>query len=104
MCSVEVVIVKLAHAIGRVLKRVEIRAGGWATFGTGVAIPFVAPPSTSGSRAPTSVSHRGRDPRVVAASSVPQGVRGSNRVRDCLVVSCSYSFSHGGWQANEKHG
>jgi hypothetical protein len=96
--------VKLAHAIGRVLKSMEGRAGRWATFGTGVAVPFVARLPASGSGAPTSVSRGSRDHRVVAASSVPQGIRGSNRVHGCLVVSCAYRFSHGGRQANEKHG
>ncbi len=60
---------KLAHAIGRVLKGVKIRAGWWATFGTGVTIPFVAPLPAGGSRAPTSVSRGSRDHIVVAASS-----------------------------------
>jgi hypothetical protein len=40
----------------------------------------------------------------MAVSSIPQGIRGSNRVRGCLVVSCAYCFSHGGRQTNEKHG
>jgi hypothetical protein len=96
--------VKLAHAIGRVLKSVESRAGRWAAFGTGVAVPFVARLPAGGSRALTSVSRGGRDRRVVAASSVLQGVRGSNRVRGCFVLSCAYRFSHRGRQANETHG
>jgi hypothetical protein len=99
--------VKLAHAIGRVLKSLKSmksRAGRRAAFGTGVAAPFVACLPTSGSRVPTSVSRGGCNRRVVAASSAPQGVRSSNRVRGCLAVSCTYRFSHGGRQANEKHG
>ncbi len=104
MCSVGVIIVKLATAIGRVLKSVESRAGRRATFGTGLAVPFVGRLPASGSRAPTSVSRGGRDHRVVATSSIAQGVRSSNRVRGCLVVSCAYRFSHGGRQTNEKHG
>jgi hypothetical protein len=104
VCSIGVIIVKLAHAIGRVLKSMEGRAGRWATFGTGIAVSFVAHLPASGSRAPTSVSHGGRDCRVLAALSIPQGNRGSNYVRGCLVVSCAYHFSHGGQQANEKHG
>jgi hypothetical protein len=35
--------VKLAHAIGRVLESLKSRAGRRATFGTGVAVPFVFP-------------------------------------------------------------
>jgi hypothetical protein len=86
--------VKLAHAIGRVLKSVKSRAGRGATFGTGVAVPFVARLPPSGSRAPASVSCGGHDHRVVAASSV----------RGCLVVSGAYCFSPRGRQVNEKHG
>ncbi len=95
---------KLAHTISRVLKRVERRAGRWPTFGTGVAVPFVAHLPASGSRAPTSVSRGGRDHKVVAASSIPQGICSSNRVRGCLVVSCAYPCSYGRWQVNKKHG
>jgi hypothetical protein len=39
---VGVVIVKFTHAIARVMKRVEVRVGRGATFGVGVAAPFVA--------------------------------------------------------------
>ncbi len=95
---------KLAHAIGRVLKSVESRVGRRATFGMSVAVPFVACLPASGSRAPTCVSRGGHDHRVMAASSVPQGVRGSDCVRGCLVISCAYRFSLGGQQTNEKHG
>ncbi len=94
---------KLAHATGRVLKSVKSRAGRRATFGTGVAVPFVTRLLASGSRAPTSVSRGSRNHRVVAASSIPQGVCSSNRVHSCLVISCAYRFSHGGRQGNEKH-
>jgi hypothetical protein len=104
VCSIKIIIVKLAHAIGRALKNVKSRVGRRATFGKGVAFPFVARLPASGSKAPTSVSRGGRDHRVVATSSVPHGVRSSNRVCGCLVVSCAYRFSYGGWQANEKHG
>ncbi len=104
MCSIRIIIMKLAHAIGRILKRVKGRVGRRVTFGTGVAVPFVARLPASGSRAPTSVSRGGRDHRVVAASSIPQGVCGSNRIYGCLVVFCTYRFSHGVRQANEKHG
>jgi hypothetical protein len=74
----------------------ESRAGRQATFGTSVAVLFVARLPASGSGAPTSVSRGSHNRRVVAALSVPQGVRGSNRVRSCFVVSCAYRFSHGG--------
>ncbi len=104
MCSVGVIVVKLAHAIGRVLESVKSGAGRRTTFGTGVAVPFVVRLPASGSRAPTSVSRSGRNHWVVAASSIPQGVPSLNRVRGCLVVSCAYRFSHGGRQTNEKHG
>ncbi len=36
-----IVVVKLTHFIARVVKRKEVRAGRRATFGTGVAAPFV---------------------------------------------------------------
>ncbi len=95
MCSVGVIVVKLAHAIGRVLESVKSRAGRRVTFGTDVAVPFVGRLPASGSMAPTSVSPGIHVRRVVAASSIPQGVRSSNRVQGCLVVSCTYCFSHG---------
>jgi hypothetical protein len=38
---VGVVAVKLAHAIARVVKRIEVQAGRRAAFGAGVAVPFV---------------------------------------------------------------
>jgi hypothetical protein len=49
---VGIVIVKFTHTIVRVLERIEIRAGGGAAFGMGVAIPFVAPPPAMKSCAP----------------------------------------------------
>ncbi len=39
----------------------------------------------------------------MAASSIPQGIRGSNHSQDCLVVFSTYCLPHGGWQANQKH-
>ncbi len=36
-----VVVMKFTHAIARVVKRIEVRAGRRATFGTGIATPFV---------------------------------------------------------------
>ncbi len=68
-------------AIARILKRKEIGARRRATFGTGVAIPFVA--------------RGGCDRGVVAAMSVPQAVRGSNHGHGCLVVSSTYRLPHG---------
>jgi hypothetical protein len=74
VCSVGVIIVKLAHAIGRVLKSVESRA----TFGTGVAVPFVARLPASGSRDPTYVSRGaatiGSWPRASHKASAAQTV------------------------------
>ncbi len=46
-----VVIVKFTDAIARVLKRMKIGAGRGATFGAGVAAPFVASLPVVGSRA-----------------------------------------------------
>ncbi len=39
-----IVVVKFAHAIARVLKRMKIWAGRVATFGVGVTAPFVTVP------------------------------------------------------------
>jgi hypothetical protein len=66
-----VVVVKFTDAIARVLKRIEIGAGRGATFGAGVAAPFVGSLPAVGSRAPTTLSRGGCDCRVVAASSIP---------------------------------
>ncbi len=90
MSPIGVVIVKFAHAIARVLKRMKIRAGGGATFGAGVTAPFVASPPVAGSRTPTSLSSGGRDRRVVATLSIPQGMRGLHHGRSCRVVASSY--------------
>ncbi len=43
-----VVVVKFADAIARVLEKIEIWAGGGATFGAGVAALFVASPPAVG--------------------------------------------------------
>jgi hypothetical protein len=40
---------------------------------------------------------------VVAAPSIPQGVRGSNHSHGCLVVSGTNRFSHERLQSNKKH-
>ncbi len=90
-------VILCTHVIARVLERIEIRAGGGgAAFGTGVAVPFVA--------SPPAMSRGGRDRRFVAALNIPQGVRGLHPRGGYLVVVSSYRFSHGRWQANEKHG
>ncbi len=78
--------------------------GRGATFGAGVTAPFVASPPAAGSRAPTSLSRGGRDRRIVAASSIPQGIRGLHHGRSCRVVASSYCFTHGRGKANKKHG
>jgi hypothetical protein len=44
-----------------------------------------------------------RDRGVVAASSIPQGVCGSNHSHGRLVVSGTRRFLHGRRQANQKH-
>ncbi len=87
-----------------VLKGMKIWAGEGATFGAGVTAPFVASPPVVGSRAPTSLSRGGRDHRVVAASSIPQGIRGLHHGRGCRVIASSYCFTHGRGKANKKHG
>jgi hypothetical protein len=102
--SIGIVIVKFAHAIARVLKGMEIWAGGGATFGAGVTTPFVDSPPAVGSRAPTSLSRGGRDRRIVSASSIPQGIRGLHHGRGCRVVASSYCFMHGRGKANKEHG
>jgi hypothetical protein len=103
---VDIIIMKFAHAIARVLKSMEIWAGrgGKATFGAGVTAPFVTSPLAVGSRAPTLLSRGGCDCRVMAASSIPQGIRGLHHGRDCHVVASTYCFTHGWWQGNKKHG
>ncbi len=60
MSLVGIVIMKFAHAIARVLKGMEIWAGGGgATFGAGVTTPFVASPPAVGSGAPSLLSRGG---------------------------------------------
>ncbi len=84
MSLVGVVIMKFAHVIARVLKREEIWVGGGgATFGVGNTALFVVSPPAVGSGAPTSLSCGGRDRRVVAASRMPQGIRGLHHGRSC---------------------
>ncbi len=85
-----VVVVKFTNAIARVLEGIEIWSGGGATFGAGVAAPFVASPPAVGSRAPTSLSRGGRDRGIVATLSIPQGIRGLHHGRGCCVVASSY--------------
>ncbi len=71
MSPMGIVVVKFTDAIVRVLKRMKIGAGRGATFGAGVAAPFVASLPIVGSRAPTTLSRGGCDCRVVAVSSIP---------------------------------
>jgi hypothetical protein len=73
------------------------------TFGTGIAVPSVVLPPTSRSWASSALGHGGRDCGVMAASSIPQGVRGSNHSHGCLLVSGTNRFSHGRRQSNQKH-
>ncbi len=87
-----------------ILKRVEIWAGGGATFGAGVTPPLVASPPAVRSRAPTSLSCGSRDCRVVAASSISQGIRGLHHGRSCHVIASSYHLTLGWWQTHKKHG
>ncbi len=90
MSLMGVVVVKFADAIAKVLERIEVWAGGGATFGAGVTAPFVASPPVVRSRAPTSLSRGGRDRRILAASSIPQGICGLHHGRGCRVVASSY--------------
>ncbi len=64
-------VVKFTDAIARVLNRIKIGAGRGATFGAGIATPFVASLPAVGSRAPTTLSRGGCNCRVVAAPSIP---------------------------------
>ncbi len=66
-----VLVVKFAHAIARVLKKMEIWAGRGATFGAGVTAPFVASLPAAGSGAPALQCRGGCDRRVVSAPSIP---------------------------------
>jgi hypothetical protein len=70
---------------------------GGATFGVGVTAPFVASPPAVGSGAPTLLSRSGHDRRVVATSSIPQGIHGLHHGRSCHVVASSYCLTHGWW-------
>ncbi len=59
---------KFAHAIARVLEGMEIWMGRGATFGTGVAAPFVASLPAAGSGAPASLCRGGCDRGIVATT------------------------------------
>jgi hypothetical protein len=98
-----IVIVRFTLAIARVLKRIEVLAGRGAAFGMDVAVPFVSLLPAVRSREPTSLSHVGRDRRVVATSSIPQGICSLHQGCGHLVVEGSYRFTHGRWQADKKH-
>ncbi len=95
MSSMGIVVVKFPDAIARVLERIEIGAGRGVTFGAGVDAPFVASLPVVGSRAPTTLSQGGCDCRVVAASSIPEGVCSFHHSRSRPVGARSYRFSHG---------
>ncbi len=73
------------------------------TFGRGVAGPFVILLPASRSWASAVLGHGGGNRGAVAASSIPQGIRGSNHSHGCLVVSGAYHLPHGRRQANQKH-
>jgi hypothetical protein len=64
----------------------KIRAGRRTTFGMGFVIPSVILLPTSRSWAFAALSHGGRNRGVFAASSIPQGVHGSNHNHSSLVV------------------
>jgi hypothetical protein len=93
---------KLTHVIVRVWKE-KIRAGGRMTFGTGIAIPFVVLPPASRNWDSAMLSCGGCDCGVMAASSIPQGIRGSNHSHGCLLVSSTDHFPQGKQQADQKH-
>ncbi len=85
MCFVPIEVVKFvkfAHAIARILKIKEFGAERMATFGMGIAILSVACLPTSKTGASTGLSCGSCDHEVVAASSIPQGIRGSNHGHD----------------------
>jgi hypothetical protein len=92
---VGVVAVKLAHAIARVVKRIEVQAGRRAAFGAGVAVPFVTLLPVCWSWALTSLFCGGHNCGVVASSSIPQGVRCFHNSRGRLVVACTDCLPHG---------
>jgi hypothetical protein len=64
---------KFAHAIGRVLESVESRAGRWATFGTGITIPFdvhfpAGGPAVTVGLWPPQASHKASAARTMSAA------------------------------------
>ncbi len=103
MCFVAIKVVKLTHAIARILEREKIRARGQTTFGAGIAVSSVVFPAARRSWASYALGCSGLNRGVVAASSIPQGVRGSNNSHGCLMVSGTDRFSHGRRQANQRH-
>jgi hypothetical protein len=103
VCFVAVKVMKLTHALFRVLKREKIGAGRRTTFGMGIAIPFVVLLPACRSRASAALSRGSRNRGVVAAPSIPQGIRGSNYSHGFPVVSGADHLPHGRRQANQKH-
>jgi hypothetical protein len=79
-------------------------AGGGGNFWSGRYRPVRRLSSRCWGRAPTALSRGGRDLRVVATSSIPQGIRSLHHGRGCRVVASSYCFPHGRGKANKKHG
>jgi hypothetical protein len=80
----------------------KILVGREVTFQTGSIGPLVAQLPPSRSRAPIAGTCGSCNSGVVAAASVPQGVRSSNHQPGCLVVP-TYHFSHGMMPPNEEH-
>jgi hypothetical protein len=99
---VGIVIMKLTHAIARVLKGIEIRAWWGATFGAGDMVLFVASLPVVRSRAPSSLSLGGRDHSAVAASSIPQGICSLHHGCSCLVVAPTVSRMDGGRRTRKR--
>ncbi len=97
MSLVGVVIMKFTNVIVRVFKGITIRAERGATFGAGVTAPFVR------SKYPTSLSRGSRNCRVVAASSIPQGVCSLHHGCSFRVVASSDRLTHGWRLANKEH-
>ncbi len=95
MSPMGIVVVKFTDAIAKVLERMEIGAGRGATFGAGIAAPFVGSLPVVGSRAPTTLSRGGCDCGVVAASSIPEGVCSFHHSCSRPVGASSYRFAHG---------
>jgi hypothetical protein len=98
-----VIIVKFAHAIARFLKGIKVWAGKGATFGASVTTSYVASLPAARSRAPTSLCRGGCDCRVVAASSIPQGICSLYYGCSRLVGASSYCFSHGWRESDQKN-